>query len=451
MTGTALIAPRDVARHRASVNGRVEGVADHYAWPKPLAPAAFHGLPGQFIRAVEPHSEADPSALLVQFLVTCGSAIGPSPHFRVEADRHGLNLFAAIVGATSSARKGISIGRVKALFEIADPVWLREHVASGLSSGEGLIEEVRDERVELVAIKEQGKATGDFEEQVTAPGVDDKRLLVLETELAQPLKLAAREGNILTVVIRQAWDGQTLRTLTKNAPGRATSPHISIVGHITLEELRRHLADVEVANGFANRFLFVCAKRSKVLPEGGSPDPKELGALGEALTRALGMAQGIGEMHRDPDARRLWAEVYEGLTEGQPGLFGSATARGAPQVMRLAMLYAALSGQPQVDRAHLEAGLAVWRYCEQSAAYIFGTALGDPVADEILDALRAAATDGLTRTQIRDLFKRHKTSDQIGRALNILHTNHLAYSEREATAGKPTERWYAQPTKEPPS
>jgi len=83
-------------------------------------------------------------ALLTQFLAFFGNAIGHEPHFMVEADRHGLNLFIVLVGATSKGRKGTSLGHVKRLFERCDPEWADRATTSGLSSGEGLIWEVRD-------------------------------------------------------------------------------------------------------------------------------------------------------------------------------------------------------------------------------------------------------------------------------------------------------------------
>ena len=74
------------------------------------------------------------------------------------------------------------------------------------------------------------------------------------------LKVMTREGNTLSPVIRSAWDSGDLRSLTKNSPARATGAHVSIIGHITKDELRRLLTETESANGFANRFLFLgCA------------------------------------------------------------------------------------------------------------------------------------------------------------------------------------------------
>ena len=117
---------------------------------------------------------------------------------------------------------------------------------------------------------------------VDDPGVTDKRLLVIESEFANVLKQIERQGNTLSVVGRQAWDGTTLGIMTKNSPAKATDPHISIIGHITTEELKRCLSTTESANGFGNRFLWVAVKRSKLLPEGGRPDPSTMGRLAKA-------------------------------------------------------------------------------------------------------------------------------------------------------------------------
>ena len=70
------------------------------------------------------------------------------------------------------------------------------------------------------------------------------------------------------MAIPQAWDSGDLGTLTKNSSTRATGAHISLIGHITADELRRYLTQTEQANGFGNRHLWFCVKRSKELPHG---------------------------------------------------------------------------------------------------------------------------------------------------------------------------------------
>ncbi len=111
--------------------------------------------------------------------------------------------------------------------------------------------------------------------------------------------------------------------------------------------------------------------------------------------------------------------------------------------MRMACIYAALDGCHQVRIEHLKAGLAVWRYCEDSARYIFGDALGDSVADAILDALRATGEQGLTRWEIYEQLGHHRSRERIGLALSVLADAGLATVTKEETGGRPAERWRA--------
>jgi hypothetical protein len=144
-----------------------------------------------------------------------------------------------------------------------------------------------------------------------------------------------------------------------------------------------------------------------------------------------------------PEASAKWEAVYPTLSAGQPGLLGAVTARAEAQVTRLSLVYALLDGADHIDIPHLKAALAVWEYCEASAAYIFGTALGDPVADEICTALQHASGDGMSRTAIRDLFGRHRSSDRVGMALGLLVTKGRARVEHQVSGGRPVEMWFA--------
>lgn len=268
----------------------------------------------------------------------------------------------------------------------------------------------------------------------------DRRLLVLETEFASPLQVMKREGNTLSPTLRQAWDGGVLRILSKKLPAKASKAHISVIGHITRDELRRDLTSSEAGNGFANRFLFMCVSRSKVLPEGGQLRKEDLTPLVERLRKAVAFARQAGELQRDAEAAAVWREVYPELSEGKPGLLGAVTSRAEAQVMRLATIYALLDSSPVIRKPHLLAALAVWDYAEASARFIFGDALGNPVADTLLRALRSSP-EGLTRTEIRDLFGRNLPAQGVSSALRDLHALGLVRKIREDTGGRPTERW----------
>ena len=410
------------------------------SWPE-LDPAALHGLAGEFVHALDPHTEADRVAVLVQFHAAFGSLIGRGPHFRAEDDRHYSNINAVLVGRTSKGRKGSSWGRVRRIFAEVDDEWEREHVTEGLSSGEGLIWSVRDSILKL----ERDRKEGTTREAVVDPGIEDKRLLIVESEFAGVLRVLSRDGNTLSPIMRRAWDRGDLRSLTKNSPARATGAHISIVGHIVADELRRYLTQTEAGNGFGNRYLWICVERSKLLPEGGSFDQVvDIGPFVRRLREAVGAARKMGraELKRDDAARAMWNAIYPELSEGRPGMVGAMTARAEAQTMRLALLYALLDSSKEIREEHLLAALALWKYAEDSVRYIFGESLGDPVADTIFSALREAP-EGLTRTQIRDLRGRHSNKHDTDRALDTLLSMKRVVVERTGTGGRPVEVWKA--------
>ena len=280
----------------------------------------------------------------------------------------------------------------------------------------------------------------DYQEVIIDPGIPDKRALVCESEFASVLRVMARDGNTLSAVIRNAWDGKNLKAMTKNSPAKASTPHISIIGHITKDELKRYLDNTERGNGFANRFLWVCVKRSKVLPEGGTV--VDLSKLAESVIKSIRFSKNILEMKRDDEAKALWKQVYTELSEGKPGLLGAVTARAEAQVMRLACLYAILDLSELIKLDHILAGLSVWNYCEQSARYIFGETLGDPIADEIKNILDGEQ-DGMSRTELNNYFKRHKKSEQLERALTMLVARGMVFKKTEETPGRSVTRYFS--------
>lgn len=426
------------AEPRAPNGHDAEPWPDHQAVPWPERPdaAAFHGLGGEIVKRIEPHTEADPMALLLQLLVAFGNNVGRGAYLRIEGDDHVPVLFAVMVGLTSKGRKGTSWGRVRELMKLASPDWTKHRIESGLSSGEGLIWAVRDPITRL----ERDKKTGAEEEVLVDAGVDDKRLTVVESEYANTLRQAERSGNTLSALMRDAWDRGDLHSLTKNSPARATGAAISIIGHVTVDELRRYMTRTEAGNGFANRFLFTCVRRSKVLPEGGGA--VDWGDLPDRLAEAIARGAARGEVGRTAAARLMWRGVYGELSEGKPGLLGAVIARAEAQVMRLALVYALLDGEAVIDTPHLSAALAVWDYCEASARFVFGESLGDPMADEILRALRASSTP-LSRTDISGLFHKHADAHELARALGTLVQHGLATNTKMATGGRPSEVWSA--------
>lgn len=412
------------------------------ALPAPLDAAALIGPAGDFVRIIEPHTESDSVAILVQMLVAFGSVIGRSAYFPVEASRHYLNMFAVMVGQSAKARKGTSLDHIRRLFLTLDEEWTNSRVMSGLSSGEGMLHAVRDPVYEEVQNKHKGEYSEGTMQVLKDAGEEDKRLLVTESEFARTLRVMEREGNTLSALLRDAWDTGKLRVLTKT-PQKATDAHISICGHITRDELRQKLTSTEAANGFANRFLWVYVKRSKLLPRGGELHRVNMEPLLTRFRDAITFASSVQRMERDNETWNAWDQVYPDLTRDVSGLLGSVTSRAEAQVTRLSCLYALLDQSSTVRIQHLEAALSVWAYAEQSARYIFGDALGDPIADSILKALRNAP-QGMTRTEINHLFGRNQRAERIALSLVLLQQHGLAGFKLVPTDGRPIEIWKAQ-------
>lgn len=279
-------------------------------WPAPLEPAAHYGLIGDIVRCIAPHTEADVAGLTFMFLTAIGNLIGRTAHFTINRTNHFTNLFMVAVGRTSTGRKGTALDIVQDVVKEADATWIGRCV-SGMVSGEGLIWGVR------VPIYRREKEQGEYKEVLTDPGVTDKRLFVVESEFGGTLKVTSREGNNLSSVVRQAWDSGTLRSLVKNSPGHATNAHISILANITDNEAIRHLSNLEATNGFANRFLWVAVRRSRLLPDGSIIETK----LVKELARKIGeikiwMGDKPVQMERERRRRSSLAQSLSGSNGG---------------------------------------------------------------------------------------------------------------------------------------
>jgi hypothetical protein len=152
-------------------------------------------------------------------------------------------------------------------------------------------------------------------------------------------------------------------------------------------------------------------------------------------------------MRRDDEAEVLWKELYERMAlELSGGLTGAITARAEAQLLRLSVAYAGLDGASTIGIAHLEPAWAMWRFCEDSAAYIFESATGDEVADRLLRALREALPAGLDGTQQRDLFGRHVSGDRLAAVRQRLEASGLAETLTEETGGRPRIVTFAKAT-----
>jgi hypothetical protein len=429
--------------HGMSSNGVGDGAEPENASVKPwpvLDSTAAHGLVGEMAKLATANSEADPNAVMMTAIAWGAAIFGRNRYVNVGDSTHHPRLFGALVGASSRARKGTSIDPVKRFFEAAEgelrdrtvsfPSGLALKVSPGpLSSGEGLIDAIRD-KMEMEGDQED---TG---------GTLDKRLLCIEGEFGAVLRACQRQGNNLSTTLRVAWDGWKLAPLTKNNKIVATDPHICLIAHVTRHELRELLTAVDVWNGFANRFLWCGVRRCKIVPFPTPMADGDVARIGHELARVIDFAHS----QTGSDARLVmsnaaqdhWANCYGELTQEHGGLLGAVTSRAEAQALRLAITFALFDGADRIELAHIEAALAFWRYAFDSAAFIFGDAEIDPVAQRILEALR---TGPQTQAAIVDLLGRNQPKSRIGGVLADMQERGRITLAVEKTAGRPRSVW----------
>jgi len=425
---------------RHQLSGRETAPAARQVPEPELMPQAYYGPIGEYVMHLADDTEAHPAAMLGSAIAAAGALIGRTPYWMIDGTPHHARFFVLLCGPTATARKSTAMQHgARNLLQLLDPDFASARVKAGLSSGEGLIDEVRDATPDSDTVNRKG-------EPISVPGdkgVTDKRLLLLEDELGGVFKKADRQGNALSDVLREAWDGRKLGTITRTNRVSATGAHINVVGCITPADLRETVNHADLHNGLLNRFLLVWTNRVRLLPH-GEPAARPPADLLRRLHQGVDAGRRIGAIQWTPDAADLWTDVYPELSAPTAtGVVMSLLARGAPQVRRLAMLYAVMDGTPSVSLAHLEAALAFWTYCRASVALVYRDA--DSLSGRgrrILDALAAAGEAGLTRSQIREVVGTNSVSEeQIDTDLGHLREAGLASMHRRPTRGRPAEVW----------
>jgi hypothetical protein len=397
-----------------------------------LGEAAYYGLAGEFTHLYQLHTEADPAGLLPCFLAAFGNNAGRNYYAIADGSRHYGNLFVTIVGRSAKARKGTAMRRVRNFFSEVDPSWTMINLSGGLTTGEGLIWDVRDPSYK----EEKGETV------CVDKGVADKRRLYFEPEFSSVIERAQGKGNTLGEILRDSWDRGDLKSTSKINPGSATGAYISVVGNITDEELLLKLNSNNQVNGFANRHLWFLIARPHLLPFSSEPDHHEVEDLAFRVRRVLAEVRQPRLIGFSAAARELWEELYPKLNIEVPGIVGRITARGDAQTLRLALVYAMTDAADAIRLEHLNAAYTLWQYSEESVKAIFAGRTGNPDADSIIAALRSNP-EGLTRSDISAHFGRNLSVARLDMALGMLLTANLATKQSERTSGRTAERWLA--------
>lgn len=387
---------------------------DFNTWPT-LSRDALPGIVGEFVDLATADSEADPAAVLATMLVRFAAEVygygqNKGPYIYVGEAVHPPRLFAVIAGTSAKARKGTSRQPVERLFgrDLCDPEELARlnlppparDSGGPLSTGEGLAYQVRDN-----AENESGRDP------------HDKRLFIMDEELSSGLACIRREGNTLSMAIRVFWDSGDYTPLTKNNPVRVRGAHINFISHITKSELNAMLSSVNMVNGFANRILWICARRTRLVSLPKRMPTEQIADLQLRIWKLVAQAQALSELSMTADAKALWKKAYIELSQEAPGNAGAIINRAEAQTLRLALVYALLDGKKSIDTSHIISALALWRYAAESAAFLFGENRADPMEQKILARLKLGSA---TVSDIHKIFNGHVSGERLQTALGNL-------------------------------
>lgn len=393
----------------------------------PVAPqfdrSMFYGHAGDVALKIADGTEAHPVSVYLSLLVALGNMMGRTdqklgskrPHFRVKESNefsvHYTNEFLANAGSSSQGRKGTTEAELLPLFQMIDGDWLHRRTCSGFATNQAIIYEIRD----ATSKKVYNRKTSEWETHVM-PGVDDKRLLIQESELANLFLMARRDPRV-SVTLRNGFDGKKLsnRVMGKDDEGYNQSlycaePHLSILGSITPKELIETIPPGSVANGFGNRFLFCYIYRTQRVPSGGPT----LNWFEDAkyFIEVLGFARTAGYVGLNQGAEKVWDRMYDRLEDNPlTGTAGELTRRAAAHVRRLALMLTLIDMEKETQARHLLAAEAVWRYCQESVRFLFTGAMTRDQA-QIMEYL--ARNPGTTRGQIRrQVFRDNKRATEV--------------------------------------
>ncbi|MGB2590961.1 MAG: DnaB-like helicase N-terminal domain-containing protein [Candidatus Acidiferrum sp.] len=404
-----------------ALQSELRQIAQPQDFPAPLAKIALQGVVGKFVEAALPCIEADESCLVYQFLTAMGNVMGKNNHARFGPDIHYPNLFTLIVGDTS-AGKGQAFSATKLLMGLIDPSWT-SHCKYSAASGEAIV-------------------------KMASEIGDDGRLCLAMNEMSVLLNGAKRDGSNTSGYLRMGWDGIPLENNRARSSEVARDYLLSLIGHITPEELTEIFANVDWYNGMANRFLWATVRKSKTVSR--SEKLPNFADVSKTIQDLLSLPR-IGQVRFTDEGGRYWDEWVHGLTD-HDGKLGASQQRIRPNALRIAQIYAALnerrlslglSGHYAIEPEHIAAAIEIVTRSRESIAWFLDRPMKID-ARVAMDEVAKFRTDmnkhggQMTGRQLAALFS-HKTPEQ--RMEIASRAGGKIRSRPSAKGGRPADVW----------
>lgn len=408
--------------------------------------ALFPGILGDVVQLCTKKSEAVAIAVAAHTLAWFSALVGPTRYYSIGDEQRRLNDFFLLVGPSASG-KGTSEYGPKLIFKRVEEklqeyfadAWqqgMTEGIAEypqldvhegGLSSGEGLAAAKAD------SLKPMDKGDPPIE-------VPDKRFLIIESEFGNILNMAERQGNTLSHVLRNGFDGKTIRPLTKRDRVCCTDPYFVLVGNITPGELSGHRKGaVMTVNGMLNRMLILWTQSTQCHAFPAPMCENQVSLLAQRIAgHVIKARNGSFEIHwrkqdaqarpviMTDDALQFWVTIYPSLVN-MPDceLVQSLCRRHRLHVLIIAALMALINGRDAMSSQDLKAALGWSEYSRKSVVHAYNHFMEQQVSQyrrEIAEGiLRAVACHGgcCTMTIVYQWFNNRIRQDVLHEGLDF--------------------------------
>ncbi|MCW7552111.1 YfjI family protein [Endozoicomonas gorgoniicola] len=415
--------------------------------PPQVTDAMFPGLLGEITEACCKDTEAVPTSVGAYLLVWFTSHIGRTRYMMIGDEQRWLNNFFLLVGPSGSGKGTSGKGPARIFYQVQDKMQVLFQSAFDAGRGEGL------KQCPNLQVHNGGLSSGEglgfalddgTDSPIPGRTITDKRLLVIESEMANTLCNMTRQGNTLSAQLRNVYDGVDIKPMTKRDRVSVSDPYICLLGNITPDELLKFDEDrLQSFNGLLNRMLMLWTQPQKLVSRPKTMDSNTLSGFSSTIAEHIMKARnGRFETHwkklrlqTEPllftkSAEDLWDRSYSRLVN-QP-----YSKRIEPLVRRhrlharlMAAALALFQGHEVVTREDMEGALDWIEFSRQSIVFCYRTQTEQRkveaihvMAKKVLYAIHVLCqkNNTCTRTDIHNLCQRKLRREQLTEALELL-------------------------------
>jgi len=367
------------------------GLAYRYCDDTPMLPVIHQQLVNDYMAMFDGVTEAPAAYHLFCFATSVGMMLERMVHIKYPHEVY-PNIFCLLIGRSGYARKESATRFGKKLTaEISDV-----QILPALASWEGLLEAMRNPLEE-----------GD--------GLKHENTLVALSEFDALLKKAKNDSvsNLIPNLCEIYDCPPEARTPTRSNPLKIEKPFVSILGGIQPEAVKQVFRGYDIHGGFCGRFMYVRGRVKKPNPWPDSVDTQAwksivdrlIAVRNEWVKRAAGTDSGSVELKLSDEARDIWNDFYmwHRAQNRDSELLATLTVRIPDQALKLAMIFAALTGVYKIEGYMLEDAIAIGKWLMDNTRQLFrefGQSEAEKVERRIVEMLDKNA-DGDTRRNIQ--------------------------------------------------